>query len=85
MDGANGQTGGKNRSSTFVLTAFISFGLLNIFQKRSFYERHSMCRIRTENRVVLGNRVKCSQGAPDPIPRTALSKVLTQCKDLIEF
>jgi hypothetical protein len=27
MDGANGQTGGKNRSSTFVLTAFISFGL----------------------------------------------------------
>jgi hypothetical protein len=32
MDGANGQTGGKNRSSTFVLTAFISFGLFNIFQ-----------------------------------------------------
>jgi hypothetical protein len=31
MDGANGQTGGKNRSSTFVLTAFISFGLFNIF------------------------------------------------------
>jgi hypothetical protein len=28
---ANGQTGGKNRSSTFVLTAFISFGLFNIF------------------------------------------------------
>jgi hypothetical protein len=27
----NGQTGGKNRSSTFVLTAFISFGLFNIF------------------------------------------------------
>jgi hypothetical protein len=27
---ANGQTGGKNRSSTFVLTAFISFGLLNL-------------------------------------------------------
>jgi hypothetical protein len=26
MDGANGQTGGKNRGSTFVLTAFISFG-----------------------------------------------------------
>ncbi len=23
MDGANGQTGGKNRGSTFVLTAFI--------------------------------------------------------------
>jgi hypothetical protein len=39
MDGANGQTGGKIRSSTFVLTAFISFGLFNIFQKRSFYER----------------------------------------------
>jgi succinate-acetate transporter protein len=31
MDGANGQTGGKNHSSTFVLTAFISFGLFNIF------------------------------------------------------
>jgi hypothetical protein len=28
---ANGQTGGKTRSSTFVLAAFISFGLLNIF------------------------------------------------------
>jgi hypothetical protein len=28
MDGANGQTGGKNSSSPFVLTAFISFGLL---------------------------------------------------------
>jgi hypothetical protein len=28
MDGANGQTGGKNRSSTFVLPASISFGLL---------------------------------------------------------
>jgi hypothetical protein len=28
---ANGQTGGKNRSSTFVLTAFISSGLFNIF------------------------------------------------------
>jgi hypothetical protein len=32
MDGANGQTGGKNSSSTFVLTAFISFGLFNIFR-----------------------------------------------------
>ncbi len=31
MDGANGQTGGKNRSRSFVLTAFISFGLFNIF------------------------------------------------------
>jgi hypothetical protein len=28
---ANGQTGGKNRSSTSVLTAFISCGLFNIF------------------------------------------------------
>jgi hypothetical protein len=28
---ANGQTGGKNCSSTFVLTAFISFGLFNVF------------------------------------------------------
>jgi hypothetical protein len=32
MDGAHGQTGGKNRASTFVLTAFISFGLFNVFQ-----------------------------------------------------
>jgi hypothetical protein len=31
MDGANGQTGGKNRSSTFVLTAFISFGPFKYF------------------------------------------------------
>jgi len=31
MDGAIGQTRGKNRSNTFVLTAFISFGMLNIF------------------------------------------------------
>jgi succinate-acetate transporter protein len=31
MDGANVQTGGKNRSNTFVLTAFISFGLFNVF------------------------------------------------------
>jgi hypothetical protein len=29
---AIGQTGGKNRSSTFVLTAFISFGRFNIHQ-----------------------------------------------------
>ncbi len=29
--GANGQTGGKNRNDTFVLTAFISFGLFNSF------------------------------------------------------
>jgi hypothetical protein len=28
----NGKTGGKKRSSTLVLTAFISFGLFNIFQ-----------------------------------------------------
>jgi hypothetical protein len=28
---ANEQTGGKNRSSTFVLTAFISVGLFNTF------------------------------------------------------
>jgi hypothetical protein len=31
INGENGQTEGKNRSSTFVLTAFISFGLFNIF------------------------------------------------------
>jgi len=30
--GANGQTGGENRSSTFVPTAYISFGLFNIFR-----------------------------------------------------
>jgi hypothetical protein len=28
---ASGQNGGKNRTSTFVLTAFISFGLFNGF------------------------------------------------------
>jgi hypothetical protein len=32
MDVANGPTGVKNRSSTFELTAFISFGLFNIFR-----------------------------------------------------
>jgi len=31
MDGANGQTGGKNRNNTFVLTAFISFDLVKYF------------------------------------------------------
>jgi hypothetical protein len=31
--GANGQTGGKNCSSTFVQTSFISFGLFNVFPK----------------------------------------------------
>jgi hypothetical protein len=31
MDGADGQTGEKNSSSTFVLTAFISFALFKIF------------------------------------------------------
>jgi succinate-acetate transporter protein len=31
MDGANGQIGGKNNNGTFVLTAFISFGMFNIF------------------------------------------------------
>jgi len=29
--GANRQIGGKHRSSTFVLIAFISFGLFNVF------------------------------------------------------
>jgi hypothetical protein len=33
INGANGQTGGKNRSGTFVLTTFISLRLFNIFQK----------------------------------------------------
>jgi len=40
MDGANGQTGGKNCSSTFVQTAFISFGLFNIFPAL-LYRLHS--------------------------------------------
>ncbi len=31
MDAANGQIGGKNCKSIFVLAAFISFGLFNIF------------------------------------------------------
>jgi hypothetical protein len=31
MDGADGQTEGKNRSSTFVLTALFSFGLFNVY------------------------------------------------------
>jgi hypothetical protein len=29
--GANGQTGGKYSTTTFVLTAFFSFGLFNVF------------------------------------------------------
>jgi hypothetical protein len=33
LNRANGQTGGKNRSSSSVLTAFISFGLFNAFRK----------------------------------------------------
>jgi hypothetical protein len=32
MDGANGQTGGKNRGSTFLLSASISFALFNVLQ-----------------------------------------------------
>jgi hypothetical protein len=32
---ANRQTGGKNRRSTFVLTAVISFGLFNVFLLRA--------------------------------------------------
>jgi len=32
MNGASGQTGGKNRTTTFVLTTFISFGPFNVFQ-----------------------------------------------------
>jgi hypothetical protein len=39
MDGADGQTGGKNRSISFVLSAFISFGLFNVFQQKN------LCRI----------------------------------------
>jgi succinate-acetate transporter protein len=36
MDGANGQIGGKHHSNTFVLTAFISFGLFNVFLAYGF-------------------------------------------------
>jgi hypothetical protein len=31
---ANGQIGGRNCSSTFVLIAFISFGMFNIFWQK---------------------------------------------------
>jgi hypothetical protein len=34
MDGVNGQTGGKNHSSTFVLTAFTSFGWFKIHREK---------------------------------------------------
>jgi len=37
MDEANGQTGRKSSSSTFVLTAFISFGLCNIFAHGKYF------------------------------------------------
>jgi len=37
MDGANGQIGQKSSSSTFVLTAFISFGLCNIFADGKYF------------------------------------------------
>jgi hypothetical protein len=35
MDGADGQTGGKNRSISFGLSALISFGLFNVFQQKT--------------------------------------------------
>jgi hypothetical protein len=41
MDSANGQTGGKNRRSTFVLTAFISSGQFNIFLSRGQKRDHT--------------------------------------------
>jgi hypothetical protein len=34
---ANGQTGGKNHRNAFVLTAFISFGLFNVFRPSAGY------------------------------------------------
>jgi hypothetical protein len=37
MDGANGQTGRKNSSTTFVMTAFISCGLCNIFAHGKYF------------------------------------------------
>ncbi len=42
IKGANGQTGGKHRSSSaFVLTAFISFGLFNIFQAKGALRKNT--------------------------------------------
>jgi hypothetical protein len=45
---ANGQTGGKHRSSTFGLTAFISFGLFNIFHRPTAQVLPALCSITLE-------------------------------------
>jgi hypothetical protein len=45
---ANGQTGGKQRSSTFLLTAFISFGLFNIFHRPAAQVLPAHCSITLE-------------------------------------
>jgi hypothetical protein len=43
MDGENGQTGEKNYSRTFILTAIISFGLFNVFPKSDPISQSVMC------------------------------------------
>jgi len=43
MDGANEQTGRKNKSSTFVLAAFISFGPCNIFAHGKYFLQSAHC------------------------------------------
>jgi hypothetical protein len=45
---ANGQTGGKYRRSTFLLTAFISFGLFNIFHRPTAQVLPALCSITLE-------------------------------------
>jgi len=35
----NGQTGGEHHSNTFILIAFISFGLFGIFRLCNYYYR----------------------------------------------
>jgi hypothetical protein len=36
MVGADGQTGGRNRSVSFVMSVFVPFGLFNVFQQKTF-------------------------------------------------
>jgi hypothetical protein len=45
---ANGQTGGKHWSDTFLLTAFISFGLFNIFCRLTAQVLPALCSITLE-------------------------------------
>jgi S-adenosylmethionine:diacylglycerol 3-amino-3-carboxypropyl transferase len=67
MDGANGQTGGKNSSSTFVLTALISFGLCNFFAHgKYFLQSAHLSHFPPPNNISLPSRsqVKNSQIGP---------------------